>query len=68
MEKQIVPYTYWLGVISMAVALVWRALNAVGLKGMVMTITYMTFYKGAVLFFLMAVATTSYSWLKSKKS
>lgn len=68
MEKQIVTYTYWLGVISMAVALVWRVLNVVGVKGTVMTINYMTFYKGALLFFLLAVATTSYVWLKSQKS
>jgi hypothetical protein len=67
MEKQIVTYTYWLGIISMAVALVWRALNAVGVKDTVMTITYMSFYKGALLFFLTAVATTSYAWLKSQK-
>jgi hypothetical protein len=32
-----------------------------------MTITYMTLYKGALLFFLTAIATTSYAWLKSQK-
>jgi len=48
-------------------AFVWRGLNVFGLKGTVMTITYMTLYKGALLFFLTAIATTSYAWLKSQK-
>jgi hypothetical protein len=32
-----------------------------------MTVTYMTLYKGALLFFLTTIATTSYAWLKSQK-
>jgi hypothetical protein len=67
MEKDIVRYSYWLGAASMVLAFVWRGLNVFGLKGTVMTITYMTLYKGALLFFLTAIATTSYAWLKSQK-
>jgi ABC-type microcin C transport system permease subunit YejB len=54
-----------------AVALLWRALNALGL-GLSQIITrgnpvvYMTFYKGALLFLLAAVATANYIWIKGR--
>ena len=67
MEKNVVRSSYWLGVVLMVLAFVWRGLYVFGLKGTVMTITYMTLYKGALLFFLTAIATTSYAWLKSQK-
>ncbi len=67
MEKQVVHYTYWLGLAATLVALIWRGLVLAGLPEKVMGLNYMTAYKGALLFFVMAVATTSYAWLKSQK-
>ncbi len=68
MEKQVVHYTYWLGLAATLVALIWRGLVIAGLPEKVLGLSYMTAYKGALLFFLTAVATTSYAWLKSQKT
>lgn len=68
MDKQIVQYTYWLGVVSMALALVWRVLVMAGLQEKFLGLTYMSAYKGALLFFVTAIATTSYAGLKSQKT
>jgi hypothetical protein len=67
MERDIVRYSYWLGVALMVAALVWRGVNAFGLQSSVMTVSYMTLYKGALIFFLAAIATTSYAWVKTQK-
>jgi hypothetical protein len=67
MEREMVRYSYWLGVALMVAALVWRVVNAFGLKSSVMTVSYMTLYKGAVILFLTAIATTGYAWVKSQK-
>lgn len=61
MEKRIVDLSYWLGLLSAVIALILRGLNALAVlvpaaveqKGSV----YMSFYKGALLFFLIAIAT-----------
>jgi hypothetical protein len=73
MEKQIVTWCYWLGLANAVMALVLRSLNAAGLllnqvvkQGQ--TIWYMSFYKAALLFFLVAVATASYTWMRNQKS
>lgn len=64
-------YSYWLGLACAVIALVWRALNAAGV-GIAQveigrTIWYMSFYKGAVLFLFIAVATANYTWFMSRK-
>ncbi len=58
MEKHLVTWSYWLGIACFAIALVWKTWSAFGLwlpKGMTaaQTISYMTFYKGGLLFFLL---------------
>lgn len=64
MEKRFVSVTYWLGLASTVIALVMRTLNAVGMllppatAKAGETIWYMSFYKGALLFFLVAIATS----------
>ncbi len=73
MEKHILTWSYWLGLASTVIALVLRSLNAVGLlaPGVVnqgRTLWYMSFYKGALLFLLVAVATAGYIWAHSQKS
>jgi hypothetical protein len=73
MEKHILTWSYWLGLASTVIALVLRLLNALGLlvpqvvkQGQ--TIWYMSFYKGALLFLLIAVATASCTWARSQRA
>lgn len=73
MEKQIVRWSYWLGVASVAITLAWRGLNTFGIAmtnapvpGQ--TLWYMSFYKAALLFFLTAIATASYRGMMGEKS
>ena len=68
MEKYILRWSYWLGVISLAVALVWRVV--IVLAGHVLEmrgITYMSAFKAGLLFLSVAVATTCYAWFKTHK-
>ncbi len=62
MKKHIYTWSYWLGLVSAVIALTMRAFNALGvfLPGTVIqgtTIWYMSFYKAALLFFLINIAT-----------
>ena len=73
MEKHIVGWSYWLGLASTVIALVLRLLYA--LKVLVpqkvpvgpSSIGYMSFYRGALLFFLIAIAAASYTWIRNQK-
>jgi len=61
-KNHIDTWSYWLGLVSAAIALTMRAFNAFGvlLPGNVVqgtTIWYMSFYKAALLFFLINIAT-----------
>ena len=64
MEKKILQYSYWLGVACVVVALAWRAATVMGFgAGSMMqgiSLTYMSFFKGALLFLVTAVATGAY--------
>jgi hypothetical protein len=69
MEKQLSTMGYWLGLICTVLALILKALAAlkiyaptVGTPGGT-SISYMSFLHGAVLFFLLAIA----SWCRSAK-
>lgn len=72
MEKLILAWSYWLGLASAVIALALRTLNAVGLllptvvtQGR--TLWYMSFFKGALVLLLVAIATANYSWVRSQK-
>ena len=72
MERNIVHWTYWLGIASLVIALLWRSFNALGLwlpmqirEGQ--TVYYMSFYKASLLFFVAAIASASYAVFKSQK-
>ena len=72
MEKHIVKWSYRLGMVSAVIALVLRAFNAFGIwlptaitQGR--TLWYMSFYKGALLFFLMAIATANRIWSRNQQ-
>lgn len=64
MEKHILKYSYWLGVICTLIALVWRAANFFGffvstyVPGI--SINYMSFMKAALLFLILCAATSLY--------
>jgi hypothetical protein len=72
MERNIAHWTYLLGIASLIVALLWRAFNALGLwlpmyirEGE--TVYYMSFYKASLLFFIAAIASSSYAGFRSQK-
>jgi hypothetical protein len=72
-EKQIVTVSYWLGLLSTLLALALRLLNMLGIlttrvvdQGK--TLWYMSFYKGALLFFVIAIATASYASVRGEKN
>jgi hypothetical protein len=72
-EKHLVTWSYWLGIACVAIALLWKAWSALGLwlpKSMAaaQTISYMGFYKGGILFFLVTIATANYAWFNSRIS
>jgi len=72
MERNIVHWSYWLGIGSLVVALCWRAFNAVGLWLPLQispghTVYYMSFYKASLLFFVTAIASANYAWFRSKR-
>jgi len=61
--KHLDKWSYWLGLVSGVIALTMRGFNAFGvfLPGTVVqgsTIWYMSFYKGALLFLLINIATS----------
>jgi hypothetical protein len=72
MEKNIVQWSYWLGIACLVIALVWRGFNAFGLW-LPMNVTpghsvwYMSFYKASLLFFVTTIASANYAWFNSQK-
>ena len=67
MKKHIQIWSYWLGLTSAVITLAMRSFNALGfwLPGYIVqgvTIWYMSFYKGALLFMLINIATSLEGW------
>ena len=65
MGKHIVRWGYWLGIVSLVLAFLARAVNILGLNFLHFVtkgnpVGYHSFLDGAALFFLMAIATESY--------
>lgn len=65
MEKQIMRWSYLLGVICVVVALLLRAADAAGWLHTINTrgtaLGYMSFLKGALMFLVACIATSSYT-------
>jgi hypothetical protein len=65
MEKQIVRWSYLLGLICVLVASVWRLAGALGVADQFHIggsfVSYSSFYRGAFMLLLLTVATSSYS-------
>lgn len=74
MEKHILSWSYWLGLLCTVIAFVLRLFSALriwvptALVKQGNAIGYDTFFHGAILFFLIALATASYIWAHSQKS
>ena len=73
MEKQLSSLAYWIGLLSTIIALITRALAAIGVFVFPVTegkvpISYRSFLDGAMLFFLMAIASSVAMWAKSQRS
>ena len=72
MDKQMVKWTYWLGLACAAIALVIRCLQVLGFYvsdylPMWIRIGYMSFYKAAFLLFAVAIATATTMAARSKE-
>ncbi|MGA9134992.1 MAG: hypothetical protein ACLPZY_21300 [Terracidiphilus sp.] len=75
MEKQLATVAYWLGILCTVIALITRGLALVGVFAFTSTavagrnpISYRTFLEGAVLFFVMAIASAVIALAKEKKA
>ena len=72
MEKQLSTVAYWIGIISTVLALITRLLAVFGVfvstsaSGKI-PITYRSFLDGAILFFMMAIASSIAMWVKAQK-
>ena len=65
MEKKILQYSYWLGLLCVVMAVAWRAATVLGYFTTPITqggylLTYNSFLKGALLFLLTTMATGAY--------
>lgn len=74
MEKQLSTVAYWIGVISTVLALMTRLLAVMGVFALPAAtlgknpISYRSFLDGAMLFFVMAIASSAAMWAKQQKS
>jgi hypothetical protein len=73
MEKNLLQATYWLGLACVAIAILWRGLNAVaGISGDLRVtgeaITYWSFMRGGGALLLVAIATGVYISARSRSS
>jgi hypothetical protein len=75
LEKQLATAAYWIGVVSTALALIMRGLAVLGsfkfitptTAGGTVPISYRTFLEGAVLFFVMSIASAVIAWAKERR-
>jgi hypothetical protein len=71
MAKHIAKWSYWLGIACLVIAVVWRAVSAVGMPTSPSladgrTFGYLTFYRAGLLFFAATVASVAYDWASSR--
>jgi hypothetical protein len=71
MEKLIAHVSYWLGLVCLFIAVIWRIVSAFGQLQSATVITgrtvwYVSFFHGSILFFVTTIATAAYAWLKAK--
>jgi hypothetical protein len=66
MEKQILHWSYWLGLACLIIAVVWRIVNVFG-RGLDTPIGALTLYKGSLLLLVAAIASASYAGFKAQR-
>jgi len=66
MERQILHWSYWLGLACLIIAAVWRAANVFGLA-LGNSVFPLTFYKGSLLLLVATIASASYAGFKSQR-
>jgi hypothetical protein len=69
MEKHIMRWSYWLGIVCVLLAMVARILNILGLSTMLLQtrgnpLSFRTFVNGALLFLITSIATAGFVWFK----
>ena len=72
-EKRIANVSYWLGLLSSLIAMGMWGLSILGRVAQSVALVeytkwYESFFKGAILFLLIAIATASYTYLRSEKT
>lgn len=72
MEKHVVRWAYWLGVVCVVIAVGWRLLNVfrLGIPYLItpgQTIYYMSFYKAAFIFLLTSIAAANYAMYRAQQ-
>ncbi|MFZ0820728.1 MAG: hypothetical protein WAM91_11715 [Candidatus Acidiferrales bacterium] len=68
MVKMIFQGSYWLGILSVVVSVVLRALAVAGIPlALRATVGYESFYKFALLMFVVAIASACYCMLENRK-
>jgi hypothetical protein len=73
METRLVSVSYWLGLFSSLIAIAVWVLNVLGRLAHIEVLWrntgwFESFYKGAILFFLIAIATASYTTVRGEKT
>jgi len=67
MPKHIAKWSYWIGIACLAAAMLMRAASLMGIPTSPSLIEgrsfgYLTFYRGALLFFAATIASAAYEW------
>jgi hypothetical protein len=73
MEKHILRWSYWGGLICVLMAIVTRILNVLGVSTMLVQtrgnpVSFRTFVNGALLFLLTSIATSGFIWSKRQNN
>jgi hypothetical protein len=75
MEKQLATAAYWIAAISTVLALVMRGLALMGMFAYSPAavagknpISFRTFLEGAILFYVMAIASSAVAWVKERRA
>jgi len=66
MERHILTWSYWLGLATLVIAVLWRAANAFGALQSLGNFP-LTFYKGSLLLLVAAIASAGYAGFKPQK-
>lgn len=66
MEKQILHWSYWLGLACLIIAFVWRVVNVFGVA-LGKSVGPTTFYKGSLLLLVLAIASAGYAGFRSQR-